>query len=162
MTGEPRCFPQVVAGFLNYDGELREPLLWPHGCPVSIRVARGSCGLLSSQYRANRPHLGLCPETPCSSLVVTGISGCIQGSPGESGLISSGIKNSVLLWSCNGYLLEPIEWPKGSQASFAVLREDSALLSRPYRKRKASSHHDRGISWFILSCGATCGVSLEL
>ena len=71
-------------------------------------------------------------------------------------------KNSALFLGCNGYLLEPIEWPKGSQASFAVLREDSALLSRPYRKRKASSHHDRGISWFILSCGATCGVSLEL
>ena len=154
MTGEPRCFPQVVAGFLNYDGELREPLLWPHGCPVSIRVARGSCGLLSSQYRANRPHLGLCPETPCSSLVVTGISGCIQGSPGESGLISSGIKNSVLLWSCNGYLLEPIEWPKGSQASCGVLREDSGLLSRHCRKRRASSSDDGGSLLFFSNCGA--------
>ena len=129
--------------------------MWPQGCPVSIRVARGSCGLLSSQYRANRPHLGLCPETPCSSLVVTGISGCIQGSPGESGLISSGIKNSVLLWSCNGYLLEPIEWPKGSQASCGVLRAYSGLLSSPCRKRRASSHDDgvsRGFSRAAVRC----------
>ena len=37
--------------------------MWPQGCPISIRVARRSCGLLSSQYRANRPHLGLGPET---------------------------------------------------------------------------------------------------
>ena len=136
--------------------------MWPQGCPVSIRVARGSCGLLSSQYRANRPHLGLSPETPCSSLVATGISGCIQGSPSESGLISSGIKNSALLSSCDGYLLEPIEWPKGSQASYGVLREDSGLLSRHGRKRRASSCDDAGSLLFFLSCGAICGVSLEL
>ena len=31
--------------------------------------------LLSCKCRANRPHLGLCPETTCSSPVATGISG---------------------------------------------------------------------------------------
>ena len=58
-------------------------------------------------------------------------------------------KNSTLLSSCDGYLLEPIEWPKGSQASCGVLSEDSGLLSRPCRKRRASSHNDRGILWFV-------------
>ena len=48
-------------------------------------------------------------------------------------------KNSALLSSCDGYLLEPIEWPKGSQASSGVLTEDSGLLSRPCRKGRASS-----------------------
>ena len=32
----------------SYDGELREPLVWPQGIPVSIRVVRGSAAMLSS------------------------------------------------------------------------------------------------------------------
>ena len=68
-------FSQVAARISSYDGELREPLVLPQGSSISIRVASGSWGLLSSHCRANRPHLGLCPKTPCSSPVVTGISG---------------------------------------------------------------------------------------
>jgi len=71
-------------------------------------------------------------------------------------------KKSALLSSCNVYLLEPIEWPKGSPASLGVLREDSGLLSWPCRKRRASSRDDRQISWFFSSCCATFGVFLEL
>ena len=74
MTGEPRGFSRVAAGFLNYDRELREPLLLPQGSPISIQVARGSWGLHSSHCRANKPHLGLCPETPSSSPAATGNS----------------------------------------------------------------------------------------
>ena len=40
MIGESRDFLRVMArrvGFLSsYDGQLREPLVWPHGSPVSI------------------------------------------------------------------------------------------------------------------------------
>ena len=131
MTGDPCCFSRVGAVFSSYDGELREPLMLPQGSPISIRVARGSRGLLSSYCRANRRHLGLCP--------------------GNSLFFSSGhrdlwiafkfmrgvrprlleAKNSALLSSCDGYLLEPIEWPTGSQASCGALREESGLLSRP-------------------------------
>ena len=79
MMGESRGFSQAVARcvrFLSsYDGELREPLVLPQGSPISIQVERGSWGLLWSHCRANRPHLGLDPETPCSSPVATGISG---------------------------------------------------------------------------------------
>ena len=71
-------------------------------------------------------------------------------------------KNSALLSSWHGYLLEPIEWPKGRQTSCGVLTEDSGFLSRPCRKRRASSRNNRGISWFFSSWGMTCGVSLEL
>ena len=46
MTGEPRGFSQVAAGFSSYDGELIEPLEWPQGSPVSIRDAMGSAALL--------------------------------------------------------------------------------------------------------------------
>ena len=31
MTGEPRGFPRVAAGFSNYDGEFRFPLLLAQG-----------------------------------------------------------------------------------------------------------------------------------
>ena len=75
ITGEPHGISRVVVGFSSYDGELREPLVLPQGSPISIRVARGSWGLLSSHCKANSPHLGLCPETLCSSQVATGISG---------------------------------------------------------------------------------------
>ena len=48
-------------------------------------------------------------------------------------------------------------WPKGSQASCGVLREDSGLLPRPCRKRRASSRDDGGTSWLFSSCGASVG-----
>ena len=38
-------------------------------------------------------------------------------------------KDSALLSRCDEYLLERTEWPKGSQASYGVWREDSGLLS---------------------------------
>ena len=74
MTGEPRGFSRVAAGFSSYDRELRDPLVLAQGSPIFIWIVRGSWGLLSSHCRANRPHLDLCPETPCSSPVATGIS----------------------------------------------------------------------------------------
>ena len=53
--------------------------------------------------------------------------------------LSRGVaKDSILLSSRDGYLLEPTKWPKGSQASCGVWKEDSAqgcipkrLLGRP-------------------------------
>ena len=92
MLGEPLGFSRFAPRFSRYDGELREPLVWPQGSPISIQFARGSWGLLSNHCRANRPQLGLCPETPCSSPVVTRISACIQCSPRDSGLVSCGSK----------------------------------------------------------------------
>ena len=71
-------------------------------------------------------------------------------------------KNTSLLSSCDRYLLEPNEWPKGSQAFCGVLREDLGLLSRPCRKRRVSSRDDGGNLSLVLSCGTTCGVSLKL
>ena len=118
--------------------------------------------MLSSHCRANRPHLGMCPQIPCSFPMATGISWCIQGSPGESGPARVEGNNSALLSSYDGYLLEPTEWPKRSQASCGVLREDLGLLSMPCRKRRASSHDDGRISWFFFELQCECGVSLEL
>ena len=66
-------------------------------------------------------------------------------------------KDSALLSGRDGYLLEPTEWPKGSQASCGVSREVSGLLSRPCGKRRASSRDDGGVSWLFSSCSASVG-----
>ena len=39
----------------SYEGELREPLVWPQGIPVSIRVARRGVALLLSHGRGIGP-----------------------------------------------------------------------------------------------------------
>ena len=44
-SGEPPEFSRVVAGALTYDGDLRDPLLWPQERPVPKRVAQGSLGI---------------------------------------------------------------------------------------------------------------------
>ena len=71
-------------------------------------------------------------------------------------------KNSALFSSCDGYFLEPFECPKWCQASCGAWREDSGLLSMPFRKGRASCCDDCGISCFFLSCSVTCGDSLNL
>ena len=75
MTGKPRGFSPYLAGFSSNDGELRMPLDLAQRSPISIRVTSGSQGYLPSHCRANRPHLGMCPQIPCSFPVATGISG---------------------------------------------------------------------------------------
>ena len=63
MMGESHGFSRAAAqrvGFLSsYDEELREPLVWPQGSPVSIRVVRGSTALLSSHGRGIGPQESL-------------------------------------------------------------------------------------------------------
>ena len=73
----------------------------------------------------------------------------------ESGLVSRESKDSALLSSGDRYLLQPTEWPKGSQAFCEIWREDSGLFSRPCRKRRPSSRDDGGVSWVFSNCGAT-------
>ena len=46
MTGKPRGFFRVAAGFSSYDGELRMSLVLAQGSPISMRVATGSVALL--------------------------------------------------------------------------------------------------------------------
>ena len=62
----------------------------------SIRVAKESRGLLSSDCRANRPHLGLCPEANVP----------LQGRQGDRHSSRVEAKNPALLSNRDGYLLE--------------------------------------------------------
>ena len=54
LRWESPGFLQVAAGNLgflsSYDGDLRDPLLFPQDSPVSMWVARGLSGFLSSQH----------------------------------------------------------------------------------------------------------------
>ena len=61
-------------------------LCWPRQVQSSIRVAKESWGLLSSDCRAKRPHLGLCPEANVPLHGRQGSRGCIPDAPGETGI----------------------------------------------------------------------------
>ena len=61
-------------------------LCWPRQVQSSTRVAKESWALLSSDCRANRPHLGLCPEANVPLQGRQGSGGCIPDAPGETGI----------------------------------------------------------------------------
>ena len=61
-------------------------LCWPREVQSSIRVAKDSWGLLSSDCGANRPHLGLCPEAKVPLQWGLGSRGSIPDAPGETGI----------------------------------------------------------------------------
>ena len=75
--------------------------------------------------------------------------------PGNQASSRGEAKDTALLSSRDGYILELTVWPKMSQASCGVWREDSGLLSRPYSKRRPSSREDWGVSWVFSSCGSS-------
>src|SRR5574337_1925343 len=91
-------------------------LCWPRQVQSSIRVAKESWGLLSSDWRANRPHLGLCPEANIPLQGPRGSRGCLPDAPGETGIHLEWKKNPALLTRRDRYLLELTGWTKGSQA----------------------------------------------
>ena len=84
-----------------------------------------------------------------------GLEVAFQTHQGSQALSRGEAKDSALLSSREGYLLEPTELPKGRQASCGIWSEDSGLLSRPYRKRRPSPRDDEGVSWGFSSCGAS-------
>ena len=61
-------------------------LCWPREVQSCIRVAKESWGLLWSDCRANRPHLGLCAEANVPLQGRPGYRGCIPDAPGETGI----------------------------------------------------------------------------
>ena len=88
----------------SYDWELREPLVWPQGSPVSIRVARGSVALLWIHCRGIQPQDALKGE-------FRGLSRHSAGNPGFPQLVrvTSGSSHcaywkSGILWTWEGPL----------------------------------------------------------
>ena len=83
LKGESPGFSRVSAGNLgflsSYDGDLRDPLVWPQESPVSMRVARGLSGFLCSRCWGRGPHLEFRLEPQCSFPVLTLNSGFLWG-----------------------------------------------------------------------------------
>ena len=72
LRGESPVFTLVVVWFLSsYSGDLRDSLVGPQECPVSMRVARSLSGFLSSRCWGRVPYLELRPEPQCSSPVLS-------------------------------------------------------------------------------------------
>ena len=89
MTGEPRGFSRVAAGFLSYDEEIRMSLVLAQESSIFHSSSKGELGIALESLQGNRHHLGLCPETNVPLQVRQGSQGCIPDSPGESGLFPS-------------------------------------------------------------------------
>ena len=118
------------------DGDLRDPLVFPQESQVSIRVARGLLGFLSSRCRGIGPHLQLRPEPQGSSPVLAWISGflwslnrgfrpCLMGRHGTP-LPSRGVKEvSCFLSSGHRGLGLFLEVPQGCHTSLRVLSQSS-------------------------------------
>ena len=77
--------------------------------------------------------------------------------PGSQSLSRGEAKDSALLSSCDADLLEPPERLQGSPASSSVWREDTWLVSRPFRNIRPSSRDDRGVSCVSSSCRGSVG-----
>ena len=118
------------------------PLVLPQESQVSIRVARGLLGFLSSRCRGIGPHLELRPEPQGSSPVLTWISGFLwsfnrgvrprlvwrHGTP----LPSRGVKGvSVFLSSGHRGLGLFLKVPRGCHTSLRVLSQFSGFQSSP-------------------------------
>ena len=132
-----RGFSRVVAGSLGVHLELgrvlRDWLMLPLECQISILFARGLSRYLSSRCRGIGPHLELRPEPQCSSSILTWISGFLWNfnrgvrprlvwRP-ETLLLSRGFKEvSGFLSSGHRVLGLFLEVPRGCHTSLCVLR----------------------------------------
>ena len=97
-------------GFLSsFDGDLRDPLVLPQESQVSMRVARGLSGFLSSQCRGLGPHLELKPEP--------------QGSSPEWTWILD------FLWHFNRRVRPQLMWRHGTPLSSRGVKRESGFLS---------------------------------
>ena len=106
----------------TYDGDLRDPLLWPQERPVPMRVARGPLGI------------------PLPSM------------PGRKTLCGFGAGTWAFLSSADMYLGVLLESPQGSQSSSRVgactcvfLPSCSSSVTLPFARIKGSGAFVRGI-----------------
>ena len=95
-----------VGFLLSYDGDLREPLMWPQGSPVSIPVAMGCTALLSSHNRGIGPQDALKKESRGLSRVAAGNPGLPRLVTVTSGSFSGclwDVSNTVVLGGVSRY-----------------------------------------------------------
>ena len=156
MKRERRGFSRVVAGFLSYNGKFRLPLLLAQGSPVFHSSCEGEQGIALESLKGKWHLIYACvQDLMFHSRGDRDLGVAFQTHLRSQAWYRGVAKDYALLSSPDGYLLERTEWPKRSQATCGVWREASRLLSRPCRKRRPSSRHNRGVSWVFSSCGAS-------
>ena len=110
-------FLELGQGLSTYDGDLRDPLLWPQQWPVPMRVARGPLGghsgYLSRRCWALRPCVESVPEPADSSPVLTWILG--------------------YFWSLHSGVSLRLEWGHARALSFLAVAAVSRFPSRGSR-----------------------------
>ena len=145
MMGESRSFfraaTQRVWFLSSNDFNIRKPLLWHHGSPVSIRVAKGIAALLSSHGRGIRAQDALKGES-------RGLSRVLAGNPVFPGLVT------VTSGSFSGCLLEV--W--NTVELGGALGTPLGLV----QWTRASSRVEVGTSGFLTISDFDCRVSVEL
>ena len=105
LRGESPGFSRVAAANVrslsSYDGEPRDPLVWPQESPVSMRVARGLSGFLYSHCRGRGPQLDRSQNPTVPLQCQHGSQGSSRVSTGESGLVSCGDMKIRFCLRCN-------------------------------------------------------------
>ena len=109
-------------------------LCWPRKANLLFELQGKARGCAWVTARPKRPPLGFCPGPKVPLQGRQGSRVAFQTHPRSQASSRGESKDTALLLSIDEYLLEPTEWPKGSQASFGVWREDSGLLFRSCRK----------------------------
>ena len=143
---------------LENDGDFRLPLGLALGSPIFPWSCEGKLGVLLESLQGQRDLIEACvQDLTFLSREGRDLGVAFQAPPGSQASSRGEAKDSALLSSRTGYFLDPTEWPKGSQSSCKVWREDQGLLSRSGRKRRPPSLLDGGILWFFSNCCATVG-----
>ena len=123
--------------------------------PFELRGKAEGCTRVTAGPK--RPHLGLFRDLTFLSREDRDLRVAVQTPPGSQASPRGQAKYAALLSSRDADLLEPNEWPQGSQAFSSVWREDSGLCSGSGRKRRPSPREDGGFSGVSSSCGARGG-----
>ena len=143
MTGQTRGFFRAAAqrvGFSSsYDGELREPLVWPQGSPVSIRVERGSLALLWIHCRGIQPQGTLKGESRGLSRVAAGNPGLPRRVTMTSGSFSGCLWKVRHIVELEGRLWTPLGLVQRKRASSRVEVGKTGLFMTCGRETQHSS-----------------------
>ena len=115
--------------------------------PFRLRGGAGDCARVTAGQK--RPNLGLCPGSNVALQGRQGSRVAFQTHPVSQASARGEAKDSDILLGHDRYLLEPTEWPPGSQASCGVGE----------RTRDCSPGHTGREGPQLAMTGASCGFS---
>ena len=115
----------------TYNGDLRDPLLWPQERPVSMRIARGPIGIALQSMPG--------PKALCGVRAGTG------------GFLSSADMDFGYFWSIPRGVSPPLEWGHARALSFRAV---AAVSGFPLRGSR-----DQGLSLEVFPRGFPTGLS---